>query len=138
MKKNSTQYKVKKGLDYLAEEFNDSDDIYIVANGGFGLAVITLPTIALDFSPKLESKINSLDSQCLITSVANDYGYNNVFLRWLELQKVTGKMSDNPMIIGLSCSGNSKNIVLFTLGQKQRLQNALISELKVQFLPDGR
>ena len=54
----------------------------------FGLAVITLPTIALDFSPKagIKKNVNSLDSQCLITSVANDYGYNNVFF---EVARVT-------------------------------------------------
>jgi hypothetical protein len=32
-------------------------------------------------------------------------------VRWLELAKKTGKMKDDAMIIALSCSGGSKNVV---------------------------
>tara|TARA_B100001939_G_scaffold335167_1_gene336919 strand:+ start:805 stop:1416 length:612 start_codon:yes stop_codon:yes gene_type:complete len=124
----------------LAKEFDDSDDIYVVANGGLW----SCGNHAADDCTRLFAKagikknVNSLDSQCLITSVANDYGYNNVFLRWLELQKVTGKMSDNPMIIGLSCSGNSKNIVSCLHWAKNNgYKNALISGAKSTVLPDG-
>ena len=46
-----------------------------------------------------------------MTSLANDYGWNNLFLGWLELAKNTGKMKDDAMIVGLSCSGGSKNVV---------------------------
>jgi hypothetical protein len=46
-----------------------------------------------------------------MTSLANDYGYNNLFLGWLELQRKTGRMKDDAMIIALSCSGGSKNVV---------------------------
>ena len=39
------------------------------------------------------------------------HGWNNLFLRWLELQRKTGKMNKDAMILGLSCSGGSKNVV---------------------------
>ena len=95
------------------KDFTESSDIYIVANGGLW----AVGQHAADDCSRLFAKagikksISSLESQCLITSIANDYGYNNLFLRWLELAKNTGKMKDDAMIIGLSCSGGSKNVV---------------------------
>ena len=95
------------------KDFASSSDIYIVANGGLW----AVGNHAADDCTRLFAKagikksINSLDSQCLMTSVANDYGYNNLFLRWLELQRKTGKMKDDAMIVALSCSGGSKNVV---------------------------
>ena len=95
------------------EDFKSSSDIYIVANGGLW----AIGNHAADDCTRLfakagiEKSINNLDSQCLITSLANDYGWNNLFLRWLELQRKTGKMKNDAMILGLSCSGGSKNVV---------------------------
>ena len=95
------------------KDFTESSDIYIVANGGLW----AVGQHAADDCSRLFAKagikksISSLESQCLITSIANDYGYNNLFLRWLELQRKTGKMKDDAMILGLSCSGGSKNVV---------------------------
>ena len=97
----------------LEKDFSESSDIYIVANGGLW----AVGNHAADDCTRLfakagiEKSINNLDSQCLITSLANDYGWNNLFLRWLELQRKTGKMKDDAMILGLSCSGGSKNVV---------------------------
>ena len=97
----------------LVKDFNSSSDIYLVANGGLW----AVANHAADDCTRLFAKanikksINALESQCLITSIANDYGYNNLFLRWLELQRKTSKMKDDAMIIALSCSGGSKNVV---------------------------
>jgi len=41
-----------------------------------------------------------------LTAIANDYSYDQIFAR--ELQ---GKMTENDVFIGISTSGNSKNIV---------------------------
>ena len=97
----------------LEKDFHSSSDIYIVANGGLQ----AVANHAADDCTRLFAKagikkhIKTLESQCLITSIANDYGYNNLFLRWLELEKQTGAMKDDAMIIALSCSGGSKNVV---------------------------
>ena len=97
----------------LEKDFRSSSDIYIVANGGLW----AVGQHAADDCTRLFAKagiqknISSLESQCLITSIANDYGYNNLFLSWLELQRKTGKMKNDAMIIALSCSGGSKNVV---------------------------
>lgn len=95
------------------KDFASSSDIYIVANGGLW----AVGQHAADDCSRLfaqagiKKSVSSLESQCLITSIANDYGYNNLFISWLELQKKTGKMKDDAMIVALSCSGGSKNVV---------------------------
>ena len=95
------------------KDFSSSSDIYIVANGGLW----AVGNHAADDCTRLfakagiEKHISTMESQCLMTSLANDYGWNNLFLGWLELAKKTGKMKDDAMIIGLSCSGGSKNVV---------------------------
>ena len=95
------------------KDFASSSDIYLVANGGLW----AVANHAADDCTRLFAKANiqknikSLDSQCLITSIANDYGYNNLFLSWLELQKKTGALKKDAMIVALSCSGGSKNVV---------------------------
>jgi D-sedoheptulose 7-phosphate isomerase len=43
----------------------------------------------------------------ILTAIANDYGYENVFSRQIE---ALGKQGD--IFIGISTSGNSKNIIL--------------------------
>ena len=95
---------VSKEWKKFEQDFKDSDDIYIVANGGLW----AVGNHAADDCTRLFAKagirknISTMESQCLITSIANDYGWNNLFVSWLDLQKKTGVMSDNPMIIGLS------------------------------------
>jgi D-sedoheptulose 7-phosphate isomerase len=42
----------------------------------------------------------------LITAIANDYGYNDVFARQVEALGVSGDI-----LIGISTSGNSKNVI---------------------------
>ena len=80
----------------LEKDFAKSSDIYIVANGGlWAVGNHAADDCARLFAKAgIEKAISSLDSQCLITSLANDYGWNNLFVGWLELQKKTGKMKD--------------------------------------------
>ena len=77
-----------------------------------------------------------MESQCLMTSIANDYGWNNLFVSWLDLQKKTGKLSENAMIVGLSCSGNSKNVIsCLHWAKKYGYKSVLISGQESQVLP---
>ena len=112
------------------EDFKSSSDIYIVANGGLW----AIGNHAADDCTRLFAKagiqknISTLESQCLMTSIANDYGYNNLFVSWLDLQKKTGKMKDDAMIVALSCSGGSKNVITcLHWAQKYGYKSALIS-----------
>jgi phosphoheptose isomerase len=120
-----------KEWEQFVKDFKESDDIYIVANGGLW----SVGNHASDDCTRLFAKagikkhISTLESQCLITSLSNDYGYNNLFLSWLDLAEQTGKMDGKKiMIIALSCSGNSKNVVsCLHWAKKNGFKSALIS-----------
>jgi len=130
-----------KEWEQFVKDFQESDDIYVVANGGLW----SVGNHAADDCTRLFAKagikkhISTLESQCLMTSIANDYGYNNLFLSWLDLAKQTGKMEGRKvMIIALSCSGNSKNVIsCLHWGEKHGFKTALISGVESQVLPDG-
>ena len=55
--------------------------------------------------PSLPSLALTTDTSAL-TAIGNDYGYDKVFSRQLE-----GMGQDNDLFIGISTSGNSKNII---------------------------
>jgi len=132
--------KTKEWKEFV-KDFEQCDDIYIVANGGLW----AVGNHAADDCTRLFSKagikkhISTMESQCLMTSIANDYGYNNLFLNWLDLAKQTGKMDGKkPMIIALSCSGNSKNVIsCLHWAEKNGFKSALISGNESQVLPNG-
>jgi D-sedoheptulose 7-phosphate isomerase len=50
----------------------------------------------------------------IITSIANDYGYEEIFSRQLE-----GLASDNDIVIGISTSGNARNVIAGLLEAKK-------------------
>tara|TARA_Y100000004_G_scaffold168394_1_gene201750 strand:- start:4412 stop:5011 length:600 start_codon:yes stop_codon:yes gene_type:complete len=89
----------------LQDDFNESDNIYFVANGG-GHAVATHANS--DVSRLTNKKCFSMDNASYLTSVANDYGWNNIFIKFLSDYAVP---KSNSMVIGFSGSGNSKNVV---------------------------
>jgi len=129
---------VSKEWKRFKKDFQDSEDIYIVANGGLW----AVGNHAADDCTRLFAKagikknISTMESQCLMTSIANDYGWNNLFISWLDLQKTTGVMSDNAMVLGLSCSGNSKNVVTcLHWAEKYGYKSALITGQPSQVTP---
>jgi phosphoheptose isomerase len=129
-----------KEWEQFVKDFKESDDIYIVANGGLW----AVGNHAADDCTRLFAKagikkhISTMESQCLMTSIANDYGYNNLFLNWLDLAKQTGKMDGKKvMIIALSCSGNSKNVIsCLHWAEKNGFKSVLISGARSQVVPD--
>tara|TARA_Y100001968_G_C19451760_1_gene769164 strand:- start:5614 stop:6144 length:531 start_codon:yes stop_codon:yes gene_type:complete len=80
--------------------------IYIIGNGGLHYVASHMAT---DMSRLLNNKyFYSFDSFGFITSSANDYGFDSIFERWLT----NCVPNDNKaLVIGLSCSGKSKNII---------------------------
>lgn len=123
----------------LSKDFSECDDIYLVGNGGLW----AVANHAADDCTRLFTKANikksvsTMESQCLMTSIANDYGWNNLFVRWLELNKASGKMSKDSMIIGLSCSGSSKNVTTCcTWALDNNFKTAMISGQTRGILPD--
>ena len=124
----------------LRDDFAASDDIYVLGNGGLWAVAnhAADDCTRLFVKAGIKKSVNAMESQCLMTSVANDYGWNNLFLRWLELQKNSGKMSRKSMIIGLSCSGGSKNVTSCChWAQENGYRTAMISGQSRGILPDS-
>lgn len=101
---------VLKSDDYkkMLDLFDRCQKVYIVANGGLHYVGSHMAT---DMTRLVPGKVfKSFDSFGFITSNANDHGWDNIFVRWLE----TSAVLDNPattLIYGMSCSGNSKNVI---------------------------
>ena len=88
----------------FVHQFTNADRIFIVGNGG----LYAIAQHGADDIVRLTGKkVLTLDSPCMLTSLANDYGYEFVFKRWLQNESC--KKGD--MVIGMSCSGMSDNIM---------------------------
>ena len=58
----------------------------------------------------------------ILTAVGNDYGYDTIFERQVE-----GLGKEGDVLVGLSTSGNSKNVLLaFELAQKKGIKNITV------------
>ena len=118
----------------LQEDFNRSKAIYIIGNCG-NMAVAS--HVAADITRLTDKAVFALDSQCIGTSIANDFGYDRLFTRWLE---VYASHTDTPsLVIGLSGSGNSKNVLsaLDWAHNRFNFKCALVSGQKSRALSPG-
>lgn len=93
----------------IIEVFQNGNKVLFCGNGG---SAADAQHLAAEFSGRFYTDRNPLPSEALhcntsyLTAVANDYGYDFVYSRLL---KGAGKSGD--ILVGLSTSGNSKNII---------------------------
>ena len=101
---------VRSSPDYqdFCQVLDQKTRIVVIGNGGLHFVAAHM---ACDISRLVPGKsVQSFDSVGFITSNANDYGYDNIFTRWLDTTILPGD-EDHSMIIGLSCSGRSRNVI---------------------------
>lgn len=105
----SLMSKVEEIADLCIQSLRNGGKIIFCGNGG---SAVDSMHLAAELSgryyvdrPPLNAESMSADN-AFITAVANDYGYEFIFSRLL---KAKGKKGD--ILIGMSTSGNSKNIV---------------------------
>jgi len=89
--------------------YKDGGRLYIAGNGGSAadaqhLAAEFVSKLARDRAP-LPAEALTVDSS-ILTAIGNDYGFENVFSRQVE-----GKMTSKDVFLGITTSGNSKNIL---------------------------
>ena len=119
----------------LVDKINKAERIYVIGNGGLHYVASHMAT---DMSRLIDDKsVYSFDSVGYITSNSNDHGFSQVFIRWLEtIAKV-----DNPaksLVIGLSCSGNSSNVIsALHWADERSMSTFMISGQKSQILNKG-
>ncbi len=102
----------------LEEAAHKQSSIYIIGNGG---SAATASHMVNDLGAGLRRRglinldITSLaDNVPVITAIANDIGYENIFYMQLE-----GLLKKDDVIIAISCSGNSANILKATTYAKE-------------------
>ncbi len=100
---------VSKFIKTLIEARESDSTIFFIGNGG---SATTASHFANDLSigtncyDKPFRVMSLTDNQPIITAIANDFGYDEIFIRQL---KIYGKSGD--VLVGISASGNSKNII---------------------------
>jgi len=92
----------------IQQLFNERQNIFLIGNGG-NYAVAQHG--AADCSRLTTKNVMSFDSPTWITSVANDNGYEDLFLKWISTAYTKGNFTkEDGLVIGLSSTGTSKNI----------------------------
>ena len=102
--------KISAISELIAEAFKSGYRLYLCGNGG---SAADAQHLAAEFSgafynrnrPALPAEALHVNTSYL-TAVANDYDYNTVYSRLVE-----GIMQQGDILIGLSTSGNSANVV---------------------------
>ncbi|HJW27972.1 MAG TPA: D-sedoheptulose 7-phosphate isomerase [Saprospiraceae bacterium] len=96
-------------VEALLSAFRNGHKVYFCGNGG---SAADAQHLAAEFSGRFYKNRKALPSEALhtnssyLTAVANDYGYDQVYSRLIE-----GIGQKGDVLVGLSTSGNSVNIV---------------------------
>ncbi|HEV7780165.1 MAG TPA: D-sedoheptulose 7-phosphate isomerase [Chitinophagaceae bacterium] len=100
---------IEKVVSVITAAFKKGNRVYFCGNGG---SAADAQHLAAEFSGRFYSERKALPAEALhcntsyLTAVANDYGYDVVYSRMID-----GIGQPGDVLIGLSTSGNSANIV---------------------------
>ncbi|HQV07424.1 MAG TPA: D-sedoheptulose 7-phosphate isomerase [Chitinophagaceae bacterium] len=108
-------------VDVIAKTFDNKNHVYFCGNGG---SAADAQHLAAEFSGRFYKNRKALPAEALhcntsyLTAVANDFGYDEVFARLIE-----GIGTEGDVLIGISTSGNSPNIVkAFATAKTQKIK----------------
>lgn len=100
---------VEKVVEVITDAFKNGNRVYFCGNGG---SAADAQHLAAEFSGRFYTDRKALPAEALhcntsyITAVANDYGYDVVYSRMID-----GIGQKGDVLVGLSTSGNSDNII---------------------------
>lgn len=100
---------IRKAADLMVEAFRNGNQVIFCGNGG---SSADAQHIAAEFSGRYMMERPALPGVCLsniapVTAIGNDYSYDIVFKRQVE-----GICRKGDILVGLSTSGSSKNVIL--------------------------
>ena len=101
--------KVQQAVEAVTEAFKNGNKVLFCGNGG---SAADAQHLAAEFSGRFYKDRSALPAEALhcntsyITAVANDYSYDVIYARIIE-----GMGNKGDVLLGLSTSGNSANIV---------------------------
>tara|TARA_Y100001970_G_C13767346_1_gene618800 strand:+ start:82 stop:633 length:552 start_codon:yes stop_codon:yes gene_type:complete len=93
----------QESIKLIKKTIKNSGKVYLVGNGG---SASIASHISVDLAKVAKVSSSTFNNSNLITCFANDYGYEN----WV-VESIKSYMNKNDMIILISSSGTSKNIV---------------------------
>lgn len=93
----------KKTILFLKDTKKTNNKIYLIGNGG---SASIAEHIAIDLTKNAGLKAMTISGAPMLTTFANDYGYENVFKKFIESFGENGDV-----LIAISSSGASKNIL---------------------------
>jgi D-sedoheptulose 7-phosphate isomerase len=117
LKNESLQMSIKKVIIALVAVFNEDKKVLFCGNGG---SAADAQHIAAELSGRFYLDRKPLYAEALhvnssyMTAVANDYGFEQTYARMVE---AAGKKGD--VLVGISTSGNSANVVKALVKAKQ-------------------
>src|SRR5436189_5122548 len=100
---------IEKVVEVIVNAFKNGKRVYFCGNGG---SAADAQHLAAEFSGRFYTDRKALPAEALhcntsyLTAVANDYGYDVVYSRIID-----GIGQEGDVLVGLSTSGNSRNIV---------------------------
>ena len=109
MSDNEALSQFSMAVDMIISKYMGGGRLYVAGNGG---SAADAQHLVAEFISKLSRTRGPLPAEALtvdssvITSIANDYGYEYVFSRQLE-----AKAFKKDIFLGLTTSGSSKNII---------------------------
>ena len=101
--------KIENAVDIIVYAFEKGNKVLFCGNGG---SAADAQHLAAEFSGRFYKNRKALPSEALhcntsyLTAVANDYSYDVIYARLIE-----GLGNEGDVLVGLSTSGNSPNIV---------------------------
>ena len=97
-------------VELLEKTIQNKSTIYIIGNGG---SAATASHMVNDFGIGLKRRdirnfnvVSLADNTPVCSAIANDIGYENIFYMQLK-----GNLKKDDLVIAISCSGNSDNII---------------------------
>lgn len=100
---NVTEDQLKQTISIIKKTIKNNGKVYLVGNGGSSSIA---SHVSVDFAKVANVPSSTFNNANLITCFANDYGYDN----WV-VEAIKAYMLKNDMIILISSSGKSKNII---------------------------
>ena len=94
---------IEKSVDLISKCKKNNGKVYIVGNGGSSSIA---SHVSVDFAKVANVPSDTFNNANLITCFANDYGHDN----WVK-EAIKAYINKNDMLILISSSGTSKNIV---------------------------
>lgn len=109
LKRNNILHDIEKAIQCIVNCFQNGKKVLICGNGG---SAADAQHIAAELTGRFKLDRRALPAIALttdtsaLTSISNDYGFDDVFRRQLE-----GLANDGDVVIGISTSGKSPNIL---------------------------